>query len=92
MRTSFQSACIDMCESLASVSCRIASSYVDPLCLSPLLACCLIPLNKNPGVHPIGIGETSRRIISKAILFMIKSDILEAAGNLQLLGRSGSWL
>ena len=35
-------------------------------------------------VTTVGIGETSRRIISKAILFMVKTDILEAAGNLQL--------
>jgi len=38
----------------------------------------------NPGVRPIGIRETSHRIISKAILFMVKTDILESAGNLQL--------
>ena len=32
----------------------------------------------------IGIGETSRRIIGKAIFAVIKYDILEAAGALQL--------
>ena len=39
-------------------------------------------LDKNPGVHPIGIGEMSHCIISKPIL--VKTDILNAAGNLQL--------
>ena len=38
----------------------------------------------NPGVRPIGILEMSCCIISKAILFMVKTNILEAAGNLQL--------
>ena len=84
MCTSFQSASADLCDSLASVAIRMASTYVNPHGLSPLLACRLIALDKNPGVRPIGIGETSRRIISKAILFMVKTDILEAAGNLQL--------
>ena len=33
--------------------------------LEPLLECRLIPLNKNPGLRPIGIGEILRRIIGK---------------------------
>ena len=47
-------------------------------------ACRLIALNKNPGCRPIGIGEVLRRIIGKAILEVIKEDIQEAMGNLQL--------
>ncbi len=39
---------------------------------------------KCPGVRPIGVGETVRRIIGKAILAVIKVDVLEAAGTLQL--------
>ena len=49
----------------------MASTYINPHGLSPLLACRLIALDKNPGVRPIGIGETSRRIISKAILMIM---------------------
>ena len=47
-----------------------------------MLACRLIALNKNPGVRPIGVREVPRRILSKAILFGIKS----AAGSNQLCG------
>ena len=35
-------------------------------------------------MRPIGIGETARRIIAKAILAVIKPDIQEAAGSVQL--------
>jgi len=35
-------------------------------------------------VRPIGIGEVVRRIIGKSILTIIRSDIQEAAGSLQL--------
>ena len=52
--------------------------------LEPYIACRLIPLDKNPGVRPIGIGEVLRRIIGKAVISIIKPDILESAGSLQL--------
>ncbi len=54
---------------------------VDPVATAPLLAC---RLNKCPGVRPIGIGDTSRRIIAKAILTITKGDIQEATGSIQL--------
>ena len=52
--------------------------------LSAFLACRLIALDKCPGVRPIGICETARRIISKAVLYAIRGDIQDAAGSLQL--------
>ena len=52
--------------------------------MQPLLNCRLIALDKNPGVRPIGIGETSRRIIAKAVLHVVKQDVMDAAGCLQL--------
>jgi len=82
--TSFQSASADLCTSLAIVAKRLCTSYVDPENLAPFTACRLIALDKCPGVRPIGIGETARRIIGKAILKIIKTDILDAAGSLQL--------
>ena len=47
-------------------------------------SCRLIALNKNTGVRPIGIGDTARRNIAKAVLMVTRSDIQEAAGSLQL--------
>ena len=66
--TSFKTASVAICHSLALTARRLCSALVDPSSLSPLLACRLIALDKNPGVRPIGIGETSRRIITKAVV------------------------
>ena len=38
------------------------------LCLTALLNNCLIPLDKNPGVRPVGISEMLRRIIGKSVM------------------------
>lgn len=52
--------------------------------MEPFLSCTLFPLNKNPGVRPIGIEKVLRRIVGKSITTALKKDILDAAGNLQL--------
>ena len=52
--------------------------------ISPILACRLIALDKNPGVRPIGIGEIPRCIIAKAAKTATRNDILDAAGSVQL--------
>ena len=84
--TSFKGASGELCHSLALVARRVCTSFVDPKSISPLLACRLIALDKNPGVRPIGIGDTVRRILAKAVLSVIKPDIQEASGCLQLCG------
>ena len=81
--TSFQNPSVDLCNSLAVVARRICS-YVDPEGLAPFTACRLIALDKCPGIRPIGVGETSRRIIGKAILSALMPYIQESAGSLQL--------
>ena len=80
---SFQSS-FDLCAALASVAKRICATFIDPKCLSAFVACRLVPLDKCPGVRPIGIGETIQRIIGKAILATIGQNIIDAAGPLQL--------
>ena len=57
---------------------------VDPHGLSAFVAGRLIALVKCPGVRPIGIGETVRRIIGKAITATITEDIQDSAGPLQV--------
>ena len=63
---------------------RIATTLIHPERLSALVACRLIPLNKCPGVRPIGVGEDPRRIIAKAVLRIVSKDVEAAAGPLQV--------
>ncbi len=84
MCTSFWRASSDLCNSIAMVARRICTTLVDPQGLAPLLACRLIALDKNPGIRPIGAGETVRRIMSKAILRILGPYIREATGTVQL--------
>ena len=74
----------DLCSALAAVGHRLCSSLVNPESISALVACRLIPLDKCPGVRPIGVGEVLRCIIAKAVLRTIGKDIEEAAGPLQV--------
>ena len=84
MCTAFSEASDLLCDALAASARRLATEHVDPVTLEAYVASKLIPLDKDPGVRPIGIGEVVRRIIGKAILALIRSDIQEAAGSLQL--------
>ena len=76
--TSFKAASVDLCHSLALVARKLCMSHVDPDGLS---ACRLVALDKNPGVRPIGICETPRRIIAKAVLSVVRYDVTDAAGS-----------
>ncbi|CAB3991271.1 Hypothetical predicted protein [Paramuricea clavata] len=53
---SFKTASTDLCNALAGVARCLCTSSVHPDSLSAFVACRLIPLDKNPGIRPIGIG------------------------------------
>ena len=52
--------------------------------LESFIACRLIPLDKRPGLRPTGVGEVLRRIAGKVATILLKKDVLQAAGSLQL--------
>ena len=61
-----------------------------PSLLEAYTSCRLIPLDKNPGIRPIGVGEVLRRIVGKAIAGFLKEEIKDAVGPLQVCaGHSG---
>ena len=76
----------NLCEALAAVVRRLCTTFVDPKGVEALVACRLIPLNKNSGIRQIGVGEVPRQfIIPEAIIRVIKPDILSAVGSLQFM-------
>lgn len=82
--TSFGAQSKALCASLASFTKRICTSNVNNGDLSAFIACRLIPLDKQPGVRPIGICEVMRRIVGKTIMKVVGPDVREAVGPLQL--------
>eukprot|EP00794_Sanderia_malayensis_P018637 gene18637-biopygen15703 len=76
----------DLCDSLARMARKICSRRFccEDNSLEAFLACKLIPLDKNPGLRPIGVGEVLRRIIAKAVIRTFRSEIMDSAGNFQL--------
>ena len=52
--------------------------------LEASLDCRLIPLDKQPGVRPIGVGEVLRRVIAKIVMKLLKKDVLKATESSQL--------
>ena len=56
-----------LCNSLTSSAKRLCTEYVDPKGNEAFVSSKVIALDKSPGVRPIGVGETVRRIINKAI-------------------------
>ena len=59
-------------------------NITDPESLEALLACRLIPLDKCPGIRPIGIGEVLRRIMGKAVMSILRPDVLKSTGYQQM--------
>ena len=74
-------------EQISALTTMLASEILDPTSIEVLVACRLIPLNKNPGVRPIGVGEVLKRIIGKCLGWVLKKDIQEEAGPLQTATR-----
>ena len=64
---SFGTASSDLLKSVADFIKNLCSKIINSenKLLEAFIACRLIPLNKNPGLRPIGVGEVLRRIAGK---------------------------
>ena len=52
--------------------------------IETFVACRLIPLDKNPGLRPSGVGEILRRITGKIIVSVVKKEVISSTGSLQV--------
>ena len=81
---SFGSDSIDLCTAIAALGRKLCTENHSATSLEPLMACRLIPLDKNPRLRAIGIGEVLRRMIGKSITYILKDDIKNSIGPLQV--------
>ena len=74
----------NLADEIATLTKRLCTQDVCNDEISTLLACRLVPLKKSDGaIRPVGIGEALRRIMGKAVSWVVKKDIVEAVGTLQ---------
>ena len=83
---SFKTSSRDLCEAIAGTVRKIATAHIIPEHLSAFTASRLIPLDKKPGIRPIGVGETLRRICGRTITTLLKPEIVECTAPLQACG------
>ena len=60
--------------------------HINTTSLETFIASRQVPLDKNPGLRPIGVGEVLRRLAAKVLMSIVKDDVTKAVGNLQLCG------
>ena len=70
-----------LADAISGLAKRLCTENVHPESLKEYIAGRLIPLDKGvdkngrPGVRPIGIGETLRRIVGKSVMSVFKNDV-----------------
>ena len=75
--TSFHTVSDGLCKTLALLAWHLCTEVFDfDDSLQAYVACRLVPLDKGPGMRPIGICEIARRIIGKALLTVMISSKL----------------
>ena len=71
-------------EEIAVFTRNVLKIAYHPSLLEGYTSCRLIPLHKNPGIRPVGVGEVLRRIVGNTIAGFLKEEIKEAAAPLQV--------
>ena len=77
-------------ESVASLSRKLGNSIVPWGNIRALMSSRLIALDKCPGVRPVGVGETLRRVIGKVVCLVTKVDAEHLCGVSQLCAGLGA--
>ena len=80
----FRDSTDDLCKTFAEVIKKLCTVENQSTSLQAFLANRLIPLGKNPGLRPIGVGEVLRRVSGKVIVSHLKEDVIQSVGSLQV--------
>ena len=67
----FKQAGSNLRNQIAKLARILATRHINPEHLEAYGCSRLIPLNKNPGIRPIGIGEVLRRVIGKSLSWVL---------------------
>ena len=76
MTTCFDAASDQLCSALAAAGRLICTERTADGEMEGFTAARLIILDKRPGVRPIAVGEVFRRIISRAIMQIVETDVV----------------
>ena len=82
--TSFGKSSTDLCKTFAEVIKKLCTIKHHSTSLEAFIACRLIPLDKNPGLPPICIGEILLRIAGKVVIKSIRNEIISSVGSLEV--------
>ena len=80
----FAESSTDLCTTIVNMINKLCIDKDLANTLEAFLSCRLIPLDKIPGLQPIGIEEVLRRIVGKGIVFTLRDDIITSVGPLQV--------
>ena len=83
---------VDLRTALANFTKRMCREDVCDDSLEAFISCRLIPLDKKPGLRPIGVGEVLRRICGKAVMSVVKQDIVNSSCKVQMCSGQSSCL
>ena len=79
--THFGQQSVDISKTLAKIAKKLATEELNPELMEPYNASRLIPLDKNPGARPIGIGEVMHRIIGRTKTKCLKNELMSLGSN-----------
>ena len=80
----FAESSTDLCTAIANIIKKLCIERDLANTLEAFLSCHRIPLDKNRGLGPIGVGEVLRRIVGKVIVYTLQDDIITSVGPLQV--------
>ena len=82
--THFGQQSVEISKTIAEIAKKLATKELNLELTELNNAFRFIPLDKNPGVRPLGIGEVMRRIIGRTITKYLKNELMSLGTNYQL--------